>query len=158
MNTIIILAAKYLYVVSIIVGGIYIFTQPKNERKSLLILAIISLPLTYLVAKITAHFYYDPRPFVVSHAAPLIPHAADNGFPSDHTLLTSAIAAVIFWRNKKLGFILLVIALAVGAARIRAGIHHWIDVVGAIVIAALVTAVVGWWLLPKAAKQITDNR
>ena len=111
-------------------------------------LSLISFPLTYILAKIAGYIIYDPRPFVVEHIKPLIAHAADNGFPSDHTLLTSVIASVIFAYNKKLGMVLFAISIAIGSARVLAGIHHPLDIVGAMVI-SIVAVYVSWTLIQR---------
>ena len=50
------------------------------------------------LARLGGHFYYDTRPFVRDHVKPLFAHAPDNGFPSDHALLTSFLA-FSFWRS-----------------------------------------------------------
>ncbi len=78
--------------------------------------------------------YYDPRPFVVGHFTPLIPHVPDNGFPSDHALLISAIAMIGMVWNRKLGSALWVLAVLVAAARVYVGVHHTIDVAGSCII------------------------
>ena len=68
------------------------------------------------LARIGGHFYYDTRPFVRDHVKPLFPHAPDNGFPSDHALLTSFLA-YSFWRySKPFALALFVNALLVSAA------------------------------------------
>jgi undecaprenyl-diphosphatase len=134
MNIIIILTARYLVFISAAVAAFYFFKQPRQKQKEMLIFAAILLPLSYIAAKIISHFYFDPRPFVQGHFMPLIPHAADNGFPSDHTLLGAAIAAIIFCFNKKLGSFLLFFAILVGFARILAGVHHFTDIAGSILV------------------------
>ena len=95
---------------------------------------MILLPLSYIIAKVVGHLYFDPRPFVVGHFTPLLSHAADNGFPSDHTLFGAAIAAVIFRFSRKTGTFLLFLAIFVGVARVFAGVHHTVDIAGSIVI------------------------
>jgi undecaprenyl-diphosphatase len=142
LNTLIILCAKYLYIVVVLIGVVYIFLQPREKQKRVLLLAIITLPIAYIVAKIGSVLYFDPRPFVVGNFAPLVPHIADNGFPSDHTLLTSAIASVVYPYSRRIGIILWILALAVGISRIAAGIHHPIDIIGSIVISIVVTSIV----------------
>lgn len=149
MDLLIIFGAKYLYLAIVVFALIYIWRQPKELRLKIALCAVIALPLTYVVAKIVSNFYYDPRPFVVGHFAPLLPHASDNGFPSDHTLLASAVAAVIYFFQRKLGAILLIIAFLVGATRVLAGIHHLVDILGSIVIAFAVTYVVFEYIFPK---------
>lgn len=139
MDSIIVFVAKYVFVLSIIVAGVYWLMASKQKKIDILKLAIISFPLSYILTKILEKFIYDPRPFVVDHIKPLIAHAADNGFPSDHTLLTATIAAAVFAYNKKLGLALFVISLAIGIARILAQIHHPLDIIGSVVIGVSAT-------------------
>lgn len=138
MNTLIIFTAKYLVFVSAAIAVFYFLKQPRQKQKEVLIFAVVLLPLSYIIAKIISHFYFDPRPFVVGHFTPLIPHAPDNGFPSDHTLLASAIAAVIFRFDKKTGLLLFFLALVIGLARILAGVHHFTDIMGSILVVLVV--------------------
>ena len=67
-----------------------------SYAKKVLPLGVISLPLTYVLGVIARSLYFNPRPFMVSGVEPLISHAADNGFPSDHTLLLASIASLVF--------------------------------------------------------------
>ncbi|MBX4198719.1 undecaprenyl-diphosphatase [Candidatus Parcubacteria bacterium] len=142
MNTIAIFCAKYLFIASALIVGIYWLRADRKIKKSLAIFGIITLPLAYMVAKIASHFYYDPRPFVVSGIAPLIQHAADNGFPSDHTLLVAALAAVMTYFDRKWAIWLWIITLAVASARVYVGVHHTLDVSASILISLLSAAVV----------------
>lgn len=144
MGTILILMGKYLYLVVILLGIMYTLLQPRETQKKIIILALVTLPLSYIVAYIAGKLYYDPRPFVTEHIKPLIAHVANNGFPSDHTLISSAIAVLIFMCNKKWGIFLGVLALLVGVGRIYARIHSPIDVAGSMVISILVMAIVVW--------------
>ena len=157
MNNIIIFGSKYLYLVIVIAALVYVWRQPKGLRWKIVICATIALPLTYIVAKIASAFYYDPRPFVVGNFTPLLPHAADNGFPSDHTLLSSAIAVVIFFFHRKLGLGLLVIAFLVGAARVFAGIHHFVDIIGSMVIASITTYIFFKYMYLKVWKIFSER-
>lgn len=144
-DQLIIFGAKYLFLVIVLIAGIFFWKQNTVERKQLTVLALFSLPLTYLAAKLGSLLFYDPRPFVVGHFSPLIPHDPDNGFPSDHTLLSSAIAWIIFWFNEKsktLGWAALCIAFVVGASRVLAGVHSPIDIFGSIIIAGSATYLV----------------
>ncbi len=52
-----------------------------------------------------------------------------------------AIASLVFIYNRKLGSLLAVISFIVGFSRVLAGIHHPIDIIGAMGIA--IVAVVG---------------
>jgi len=148
MNSLIIFGAKYLVYLIIAVAGIYFLIQPRDRQKQLALFGLFSLPLTYLIAKIADWLYYNPRPFISEHITPLFTHSADNGFPSDHTLISAALAVVIFTHNKKLGTILMILAILVGVSRVAAGVHHLIDIVASLLIAIIVGAVV-YNLTPK---------
>ncbi len=137
-----ILSAKYLFAVVVALAVIYFFLQKRKVQKEMLLFAVVSLPITYIVAKIAGHFYFDPRPFVVQHVAPLIPHAATNGFPSDHALISFAFAALLFIFNKKWGLLAGLVAIVVGISRVYVRVHSPIDIVGSFVIALSVAALV----------------
>ncbi len=134
---IIIVCAKYLFFVSVIVACFYFLTSTKSNKKKMLSIGLISGLISYILLKISALIFSSPRPFVVDHIVPLIPHAADNGFPSDHTLLTMWLAGVLFLFNRRLGIILAVISLIVGITRVLALVHHPVDIVGSVGIAVV---------------------
>lgn len=142
INWLTIFSAEYLYLFSILIAGAYFFTISKDQKKNFVFLTAIALPCIYIISKIAANLYFDPRPFVVGYFNPLIPHAADNGFPSDHVLLTSAISSIVFIFNKKLSTLLWLITLVVGIARVVAGVHHTVDILGAIIISIIITFLV----------------
>lgn len=153
INLLIIIGAKYLIFLLILIVIIFFFKQKSIIRKKIAIFAFISLPLTYLIAKLSALFYFDPRPFVVGHFKPLISHVADNGFPSDHVLLSSALAMVIFYYKHKAGLIILILAVLIGIARILVGVHHSVDIWGSIIIAVLVSLTVYYLIIPRLANR-----
>jgi undecaprenyl-diphosphatase len=71
-----------------------------------------------------------PRPFVAGHFTPLIDHAPDASFPSDHLAALGA-ATICFWfSSRRLGITVGVVALVVAFARVYVGVHYVTDVVG----------------------------
>ncbi len=152
MDNIIIFTAKYLYLIEIALVAVYFFMQTRSKQKSIFVLSALFLPLAYIVAQVIAALYFDSRPFVVGHFTPLILHAPDNGFPSDHMLFTSAIASILFVYNKKVGTVAWVIALIVGVSRVYAGIHHLTDIVGSAIIVIVSMWIAQKYMLPQVAK------
>lgn len=144
MDTVIIFGAKYLIWLVVLAALAYLFFSP--EWKRLGIFAAVSLAVAYVVGLIAGMLWYNPRPFVVDGTTPLVAHAANNGFPSDHMLMGATIASIIFVYNRTLGLVLWVLALAVGFARVAAGVHHLVDLAGAIVISICVVAAVEYLL------------
>ena len=149
MDTLIIFGAKYLWLVAPFAWGAYFLFSSRAKKKTMALLALIALPFTYIAAKGIGLLYYNPQPFVVGEFTPLISHAADNGFPSDHVLIVAAFASVLLFANRKAGALLFVVALVVGASRMSAGLHHAVDVLGSIAIALAVVSIV-YYLVRRA--------
>ena len=144
LNSFFIFGAKYLYLLAVITALVYFLPLPRQKKKELVLFGIITLPVMYGISKIAGLLYYDPRPFVATHVPPLIPHEPDNGFPSDHVLLISAIASIIFPFSRKTSALVFFLAILVGISRVYAGIHHPIDVLGSMII-ALGISILGYY-------------
>lgn len=134
-TVVIILCAKYLVAVPVLALLAYFSLSARRQKHRLLWLTVISFPLAYLIARILGHLFYSARPFVVGNFVPLIAHAADNGFPSDHTLIAATIAMVVLYFDRRWGIALWIIAALIGASRVLAGVHHIVDIIGAMIIA-----------------------
>ena len=137
MEMLIVFGAKYLIIVSVaaLLWSLYILKGKK--RQYLIGLTVVALPVAFLLSRVAGHFYYNARPFVVGNFTPLISHAADNGFPSDHMLLAALLATLVFFVNARLGTIAWVVALLVGLSRVAAGVHHTGDIVGSAIISII---------------------
>ncbi len=137
MDTLFIFGAKYLFILSLVLGLWWFYKLSKERRSEALIFGILTLPLAFILAKIASHFYFDPRPFVVGGYTPLIMHAPDNGFPSDHSLLVSAIASVVTFIDIRKSIWFWFVAILVSVSRVGVGVHHPLDVTASAVIAAV---------------------
>ena len=140
--------ADYLIIFIVIIALAYFIRQPKKIRGSILTFSLLTLSLTFLVAKSVGYFYFDPRPFVVGHFRPIIPHIPDNGFPSDHMLLSSAVAAILYYYNRKISVVIWFLAFIVGSSRVYAGVHHWIDIGGSALVSLVVAFMINQYLKP----------
>lgn len=137
MHELVILLAEYLIVVSVLLVAGYWLYLPKTTKKRFVLVALVGAALALLLAKLGSALYYNPRPFVVGHYTPFFTHANDNGFPSDHTLLAAFLGFLVLRYSRRLGALLLFLAVLIGTSRVIAGVHHPIDVVGSIVFAAI---------------------
>lgn len=142
MDTLFIFGAHYLYLFALASALYFFWTLPAQDKISIIVFSVTSLIATYIMVIIVGHLYYDPRPFTQTHIAPLIPHDPDNGFPSDHTVLLSAIACTFYPFSKKTAYILFIFAAVVGLSRVYVGIHHPIDVLGSMGIAIITSVII----------------
>jgi|SRR5450631_2796002 membrane-associated phospholipid phosphatase len=159
MDSLIVFVAQYfLYLILAAATVIWLFL-PRPGKVNLAAQALISLVIVFLLIKLAAAIYTDPRPFVVDPAIkPLFAHGADNGFPSDHTAVAVTVALLVMMYRRWLGAALLVASIALGAARIAAHVHHGPDIVGAVLIAALAVGIASaiWrWVRPQLPRQLT---
>lgn len=141
-NGVIIFAADYLIVIIVLLAALFWFRQTAEAKKTMIIRAAISFPLILVVSRIMGALYYNPRPFVLLHITPFVAHIADNGFPSDHTLLSAACAALVFTFHKKWGVALYILAVLVGVGRVAAQVHHPVDILGSLLAASIVMLIV----------------
>lgn len=133
-----IFGAKYLYFIVLIIAGLGFYRLKREKQKELIILAFISLPIIFLISRISSIFYFNPRPFVVGHFVPLVYHEPDNGFPSDHTLLLSSVAMLFYLYRRRIGYVLFFLTAIVAFSRVYVGVHHTIDVLCSLIIATVV--------------------
>jgi len=97
---------------------------------------------TGVVAWIAAHvlkvLINVPRPFdAFPQIEPIFP-ATGNSFPSGHATFFMALGVSIFLLHKKAGWVFMFLALLIGMARIIAGVHFPIDILGGFALGALV--------------------
>lgn len=142
MDLVFIFIAKYLFVLPIVALGVYFLAQSNHSK---IHMAFFGVPagLAALGLGLLANLLIlDPRPFVIEHFTPLVAHAPDNGFPSDHVLLLAAIAAIATAWNRTLGLSLWSIAIVVAIARVYVGLHHISDVLGSMIISSIAVVLV----------------
>ena len=137
MDLFFIFAAEYLYLVSVAILGAYFLLQGRDSWKRMVFFAVPAGVFALALGMLANRVYFDPRPFVALHSTPLVPHAPDNGFPSDHALLVSTVAMIGTLWNRRLGLALWVLAILVAIGRVYVGVHHVLDVAGSIIISSV---------------------
>jgi undecaprenyl-diphosphatase len=132
---------------------IFLLIVLKNKNWRLLIVGGISAFFSRIViTEIIRFFYNTPRPFLNSGPIihQLIFHETSGSFPSGHTAFFFALAMAIYFFYKKWGIAFFVSALLMGIARIIAGVHWPIDILGG--------AIIGFfsaWIVNKIYKRYT---
>lgn len=113
---------------------------PRWHKMAFAAQGVLVVVATLLLIRAASSLYVDPRPFVVDPSLhPLFSHPADNGFPSDHTAVASGVSFVVLAHRRGIGVVMLVLSALIGAARVAAHVHHWLDI-GAGLLVGLVAA------------------
>lgn len=93
----------------------------------------------WCIASILKIIIHTPRPFdLFTNVHSLIPETG-FAFPSGHATFYSALAVSLFFCNKKIGYLFMFFALLIGLARIVAGVHFPIDILGGFVLGTLIS-------------------
>ena len=109
---------------------IKIFIQKWKEIS----LVFFSSALAWLFAYILKYLFHTERPFnIFSQITSLFPETG-YAFPSGHATFFMTLAISLFFVDKKVGYIFIFFALLIGIARIIAGVHFPIDILGGFVL------------------------
>jgi undecaprenyl-diphosphatase len=115
----------------------------KEANQKLVFYSFLSASIALLIASlIISPGVNESRPFVEHQVNQLIPHAADASFPSDHATLAFSVAFSVFLTRRKLGAVMLALAVLTGIARVYVGVHYPGDIVGAMALSLLTSIIV----------------
>lgn len=129
-----VIAVWGLFVLAAAVVGVWL-TLPTRAKVQLALSAVVAAAVVVVGVKLAGTVWSDPRPFIVDPSiTPTIAHATDNGFVSDHATAAAMLAGLVLPWRRRLGVAMAFGALAIGWARIVAGVHHWPDVLGGLAI------------------------
>ncbi len=94
--------------------------------------------VAWILAYILKLLFALPRPFdSLSDVKSLFPEHG-YAFPSGHATFFMALAVSIFLLHKKAGYVFMFFALLIGVARVIAGVHFPVDILGGFVLGAVV--------------------
>lgn len=140
-DSIVIFIAQYLaYWLAAAFFALVILEKDKKKKFKMLIFSVLSIFLSRIViTEIIRFFYYVPRPFVNNDVFQLIFHETSGSFPSGHAAFFFALATVIMFatRWRTWGAVFFAGAILIGLARIIAGIHWPLDILGGAVIGVI---------------------
>ena len=115
--------------------------------------ALAGAALALVASSAIGSVWDRPRPFVVGHFVPLIAHAADASFPSDHLAVLGAIAVGLWFGSRRLAVVTVFAALVVAFARVYVGVHYVSDVAGGFVLGVGCGAI-AWWITGLLARPL----
>lgn len=119
------LADDLVYGTVVVLGVLWFHRRGLRAGLAVAVGALLALALGQLLGSL----FPESRPFVSDHFTPLVAHAADGSFPSDHLLVLGALVGGCLVASRPLATAATVMALLVAAARVYVGIHHPVDVI-----------------------------
>jgi undecaprenyl-diphosphatase len=98
----------------------------------------------YVVAFALKNYFRIGRPSLLNFNFHPLLQLHDFGFPSEHAAVFSAIATALFFANRRAGIYAALCALVIGTARILAGVHTPLDILGGYLIGVLIGSLFGF--------------
>lgn len=118
-----------------IVAALFLIFQNKNMLKregfTIAVALIIFSVLGLLILK---PIIARPRPFIAQGVDILIKEPMGFSFPSGHTGSSFAAAFVIYFYNKKIGLLALILATLIAFSRMYLFVHYPSDIVGGLIL------------------------
>lgn len=113
------------------------FKEFKKKWKEI-VLVFVSGVMAWCAAVFLKLLVASPRPFMaLNDVSALLPETG-FAFPSQHTAFCTALAFSIFLSHKKAGYIFMFFALIIGIARIVAGVHFPVDILGGFILGGVI--------------------
>ncbi len=152
----IIFLAQFFPYIAIVLAGLFLLfhhdaVPNKNVLKELknyvnkwkeIGLVFFSGIVAWCLASFLKLLIHTPRPFVSFPNVHSLITETGFAFPSGHATFFSALAVSLFFCHRKAGYIFMFFALLIGFARIVAGVHFPIDILGGFVLGTLVAIVI----------------
>lgn len=132
------------FLIWILFAGLFVlgFIDGKIKKEQVLH-GLLAFVLAWVLAEILKDIFPTTRPFILNNETPQVLFPGNDGaFPSGHTASSFALALTIFRHDRKIGALYLALALLIGAARVLANVHYPVDILGGIILGALVSGLV----------------
>ena len=101
--------------------------------------SVVSAGIAFTILK---NIFAIPRPFVTDPSIHALFSETGYAFPSGHATIYAALAASLFLINRRAGVLAGIAALIIGIARVLAGVHYPLDIIGGYCLGILVAIVV----------------
>jgi undecaprenyl-diphosphatase len=123
---------------------VYAWVRKSEAFRFALLDVAASIVLALIFSWIIGAVWYHPRPFEIGLGQKFMEHATDSSFPSDHATLLFSVALPLLAQtiSRTWGMVVLVMTLSVAWARVYLGVHFPFDMIGALIVAAISTAIV----------------
>lgn len=137
------------YIVPSALVGILVFLWFSRSEavQEAVLRAALSLLLANGLVKLSNLFWYRPRPFTFNDVNLLFYYPSDSSFPANSIASMFALAWAVWPVHRAASALMMLLATAMGIARVYVGVHYPFDIVGGalfgIASAALVTMLAG---------------
>jgi len=159
LDVLFVFLSKYLaYIVCIAVAVFLIAHKDIRERFYMFFFIALSLIFSRgIITEVIRYFYLKQRPFESLGFTPLLQESS-HSFPSGHATFFFALAFALWLFDKKWGKWVFVFAIVNGIARIIAGVHWPLDIIGGCIVGGVSVYLVYLLLNKYRPKVVTKEK
>jgi undecaprenyl-diphosphatase len=96
----------------------------RRENQRAVLRAVVALLVASALVTLCNLFYFRDRPFRYNEVNLLFYYPTDSSFPSNSATVTFSFATIIWLRNRRWGWPLLVLAAGFSLSRVYCGVHY----------------------------------
>jgi len=96
--------------------------------------------------------WHRPRPFIENNIHLLLEHSASSSFPSGHAAFFFALSTVVYFYNKKAGYLFFLASFLISISRVFCGIHWPSDI-----LAGAAIGIFSGWLIILFSQRFFSN-
>jgi undecaprenyl-diphosphatase len=131
----------------------WVLGRPIERRGA--VLALLGAGGALLVNQVLIRIWDRPRPFLTHPVHVLVSRSTDSSFPSDHAAASFAIAVAVLLLHRRVGILVVAIAVLVCYSRVYVGAHYPGDVLAGAAIGAGVSLLL-WRPLAFVPTRVND--
>ncbi len=122
----------------------YVFSTLEHTIKKAgdIFIVFVTAGSSYVLSVMFKNIFMIGRPAMYDFDLHPLLNLTGYGFPSSHASFYSAIAFALFWMNRTAGTFAIIVAVVIGVARVLAGVHSPIDIVGGFVLGLVIACLV----------------
>jgi len=144
LDWLVVFTAIYFPFVVAFLAFLYLLFYRKSVKEFFIV--FVTAGAAGLISKLLKILIHTSRPTLVLQNISTLFTKTSYAFPSDHATFFMALALSMFFINKKAGYVFFIFALLIGIARIMAGVHFPVDILGGFILGGIVSCLIAFFV------------
>lgn len=108
-------------------------------KKEQVVHALLASFVAFTISEILKQLFHTPRPYRIDGLVVMtLTTPGGSAFPSEHAAVAFALAFTVWFHDRRVGILFIILAGLVAWARVAANVHYPIDVIGGAIIGTVV--------------------